>query len=258
MGWICETFFLSLSAFPIPVTITASTGQSPVYTPGSSVQFMCSASGQFGPVVTTWTSTCSGSCFVLQQSAQQSIRKDILHAVDSGNHTCSVEDDVGNTGSSTIELLVSGTNTWHCATWYNTLHDLGVQMYSFDSSNPGLIPNNSIILTNNFGQMPRLQCISGSRSPGVGQWLAPSGQDITYSNTDPFDITVGGASDPGYLDISLHPGQIVTLRDQGVYSCRIPDETGENSSVLVGIYLPALTSEWRRVESVHYQQCTVP
>ncbi len=116
-------------------------------------------------------------------------------------------------------------------------------MYSFDTSNPGIILNNSVILTNNFGQMPRLQCISGSRSPDVGQWIAPSGQDITRSTTDSFDITIGGTSDPGYLDISLHPGQIVTLSDQGVYSCRIPDETGTISSVLVGIYLPALTSK---------------
>ncbi len=106
-----EHLIYSFAAFPIPVTITG-TGvldQSPLYTPGSSAQFMCSASGQFGLVVTTWTSSCTASCFVLQQSAQQSIMKDILHAVDSGNHTCTVVDDVGNTGSSTIELLVSGT-----------------------------------------------------------------------------------------------------------------------------------------------------
>ena len=34
--------------------------------------------------------------------------KTVLHAVDGGNHTCAVEDDVGNTGNSTIEMLVSG------------------------------------------------------------------------------------------------------------------------------------------------------
>ena len=39
--------------------------------------------------------------------------KDILHAVDSGNHTCTVVDDVGNTGSSAVELLVSGTNVFY-------------------------------------------------------------------------------------------------------------------------------------------------
>ena len=122
------------------------------------------------------------------------------------------------------------------------LLNLGVQMYLFDNNSPGPIPNNSIILTNNFGQLPRLQCISGTPSPDVGQWLSPSAQDITSSANDPFAITVGGQSDPGYLDISLDPGQILTIHDQGVYTCRIPDETGTTSVFFVGIYLPALTS----------------
>ena len=115
-------------------------------------------------------------------------------------------------------------------------------MYLFDTANPGIILNNSIILTDNFGQIPRLQCISGSQSPGVGQWFAPSGQDITLSANDPFNVIIGGRNDPGYLEISLHSGQILTIRDQGVYTCLIPDEAGRPSVFFVGIYLPALTS----------------
>ena len=88
--------------------VTAVPDQGATYSPGSTVQLMCSADGRFGPVVTTWTSTCMGSCFVTQQSNQESIMKTVLHAVDGGNHTCAVEDDVGNTGNSTIEMLVSG------------------------------------------------------------------------------------------------------------------------------------------------------
>ena len=34
---------------------------------------------------------------------------EVLHSVDSGNHTCTVMDDVGNVGNSTIEMGVSGT-----------------------------------------------------------------------------------------------------------------------------------------------------
>lgn len=113
----------------------------------------------------------------------------------------------------------------------------------FDDENPGLIPNNTVILTDNFGQIPRLQCISGAMQPNVGQWLAPSGMDITFSANDPFDITVGDQSDPGYLDVSLHSGRILTISDQGVYTCSIPDENGTTSSLNVGIYLPALASK---------------
>lgn len=113
-------------------------------------------------------------------------------------------------------------------------------MYLFDAESPGIITNDDIIVTNNFGQLPRLQCISGSRSASVGQWITPSGQDATYLTSDPFDVIVGDESDPGFLDISLHSGQFITYKDQGVYTCQIPDNTGVVVSMHVGIYLPAL------------------
>ena len=119
----------------------------------------------------------------------------------------------------------------------------GVQLYSFDPDNSGPLPNNSVVVTDNFGQMPRLQCISGSNSPSVGQWIAPSGQDITYSTSDSFDVELGGMNDPGYMDITLQSGQFITFSDQGIYTCLIPDETGVTRSLQVGIYLPALTSK---------------
>lgn len=104
-----HTFFL-FTAFPIPVMITnvLVPSQGPTYTPGSTALLMCSAGGGFAPVMTIWTSTCTGDCFVLQQANQNSIMTDILHSVDGGNHTCTVVDDVGNVGSSTIEMIIAG------------------------------------------------------------------------------------------------------------------------------------------------------
>lgn len=225
-----------LIAFVIPVTIVdvIAPNQGPIYTPGSTVQLMCS-------------STCTGSCFVLQQTSSDTIMKDALHALDSGNHTCTVVDDFGNTGNSTFKMVVSyGKNrtrsTIIISQCFFDLPNLDVHMYLFDNNSPGIIPNNSIILTNNFGQIPELQCISGSRLAHVGQWFAPSGQDITLSTNDPFDVVIGGQNDPGYLDVSLHFGRILTVHEQGVYNCLLPDETGMNIPIFVGIYIPALIS----------------
>ena len=116
-------------------------------------------------------------------------------------------------------------------------------MYLFDDDSPGIIPSNSIILTNNFGQIPHLQCVSGSMLPNVGQLFAPSGQDITLLTNDPFNIIRGSQNDPGYLDVSLNPNRVLTIHEQGVYRFHIPDELGMNTSIFVGIYLPALTSK---------------
>ena len=115
--------------------------------------------------------------------------------------------------------------------------------YLFDAGNEGMIVNNSIVLTDNFGQIPHLQCISGSQSSNVGQWISPTGNDVTYVSTDSFDITLGDSSDPGYIEVSLVAGRSVTFSDQGVYECRIPDEDGILVSLFVGIYLPLLASK---------------
>ena len=127
----------------------------------------------------------------------------------------------------------------NCATF-----TLGVQIYLSDAESPGIIPNNDLIVTNNFGQLPSLQCISGSQLASVGQWITPSGQDATYQTSDPFDVIVGDESDPGFLEISLHSGRFITYQDQGVYTCRIPDETGAMVLLHVGLYLPALVGEF--------------
>ena len=94
--------------------------QGPVYSLGSTLMLMCSVDGRYGPINITWTSTCTGMCFVLQQSSQVLVTKNILHSVDSGNHTCMVVDDVGHIGSSTVEIRVEGIN--YCLSCVNILH----------------------------------------------------------------------------------------------------------------------------------------
>ena len=78
------------------------------YLPGSTIVLNCSVSNPIGPEVYLWSSTCMGNCFV-QGQTESTIEKNILHSVDSGNHTCTITDDVGNTGSATYEVRVTGT-----------------------------------------------------------------------------------------------------------------------------------------------------
>ena len=60
-----------------------------------------------GDITYTWTSTCVGDCFVNGQN-NRSISTLALRAVDSGVHTCSVVDSVGNIGNGSIEIDVTG------------------------------------------------------------------------------------------------------------------------------------------------------
>ena len=87
---------------------TTGAPQDSEYFPGSSVSLNCSVQRDFPPVNYQWVSTCGGDCFVLQQSRESLIERSILHAVDAGNHTCFVVDDIGNTGNDTIDIKIVG------------------------------------------------------------------------------------------------------------------------------------------------------
>ena len=60
-----------------------------------------------GAVTYRWTSTCLGDCFVLNQSTAARVSTLYLKAVDSGTHTCTVTDSVGNQGSASVEISTS-------------------------------------------------------------------------------------------------------------------------------------------------------
>ena len=60
-----------------------------------------------GDFTYSWTSTCMGACFVNGQN-NQSISTLALRAVDSGVHTCSAVDSVGNIGNGSVEIEVTG------------------------------------------------------------------------------------------------------------------------------------------------------
>ena len=95
---------------PLLVSIvdTANLAQDFLYTPGSAVMLNCVVQGAIEPVIYEWTSTCRSDCFVLNQLSSSVVEKEIIHSIDSGNHTCMVLDDVGNSGASTIEMQVVG------------------------------------------------------------------------------------------------------------------------------------------------------
>ena len=74
----------------------------------SPINLTCSVSGNFSASLTyEWSSTCTGNCFILQAMVPM-LTKSSLHSVDSGNHTCTVSDSLGYSGSSTIEIKING------------------------------------------------------------------------------------------------------------------------------------------------------
>ena len=97
------------------------------------------------------------------------------------------------------------------------------------------LPDNGLIIADANNRISEFRCLSGSSSSEVGQLLNPAGEDITFIDSDVFLVRRGGIYDPGLI----HIHRIVPLSDeeQGVYTCRIPDERGTAVDVNVGLYL---------------------
>ena len=103
----------------------------------------------------------------------------------------------------------------------------------------GYHPNNSVLVTTD-DDIPtdyrfRFYCLSGSVLNEQGEFIGADGDVIT----DDAFFNVTNDEGPGSLHIanSASGGQdAITASQQGVYTCRIPDETGETKLLNIGIY----------------------
>ena len=62
------------------------------------------------PVTYQWSSSCSGQCSVAGQT-DDTVTISLLQSIDSGTYTCTVIDNVGNTGNGSLHFNVTGKFT---------------------------------------------------------------------------------------------------------------------------------------------------
>ena len=122
------------------------------------------------------------------------------------------------------------------------MHCVGAGLYS---NSTGPLQNNDIIVADSHGEIGELICSSGSNSSNAARWIAPGGEDITTNPSDRFNVTVGGDDNPGFLRVS---SSRLFDSDKGIYSCWIPDETGNVQSLHIGIYLSPPGSDYVYLE----------
>ena len=117
------------------------------------------------------------------------------------------------------------------------------------SVSTGVLPNNGIVIALGvtMGDRIRVQCRSGSTDTGVGQLV----------DLDENTFNIGENSGAFIVEQLSHPGSLqfrnrvdtedalTAADDEGVYSCRIPDESGSNVDVNIGVYRNGFNSEKR-------------
>ena len=116
---------------------------------------------------------------------------------------------------------------------------LGAGIYA-NSAHKALM-NNSLIKADSYQRLGEFSCLSGSKQGGVGHFIGRDGKDITYKHGDPFHVGIGGIRNPGSIQVSSADTLYATY--QGIYTCRIPDETGNLVDINVGLYRYEFNSE---------------
>ena len=102
---------------------------------------------------------------------------------------------------------------------------------------PGPVANNSLIVS--AGDGLRLFCVSNSSQSGVGMITTRNGTTLTVSgtNTDDLWILTNPSDRPGVLRLQTRTtSTLMNASDQGIYTCTIPDSTGNTFVFNVGLY----------------------
>ena len=131
-----------------------------------------------------------------------------------------------------------------------TAANAGAGIYS--TSDEISIANNSILEANSGGRLPQLLCLSSSNMSTVGDWISPDGRSLITTQNDPFDVIFGDDSNPGQLVIETPlKNPSITTAHEGVYSCAIPNNSGETEYVYVGIYLHGSVGQYMSLHFVN-------
>ena len=85
-----------------------------------------------------------------------------------------------------------------------------------------------------------LRCRSGTTLVGVGEFIGLDGTALN-GTTNPFSVIVSPVNSPGHINIETT--SLTSAADQGVYTCRIPDESNNSVDVNIGIYLNGFKCE---------------
>ena len=120
---------------------------------------------------------------------------------------------------------------------------IGAGIHVFNGIPKGSFPNNSLVSVNATDTLFhfRLFCRSDSMREDVGELIGLDGNPIDSQSNSFLDIS---HPQPGELRVVNKTSSTVLPADElGVYTCRIPLQSGEMKEISIGIYPGGFTSE---------------
>ena len=112
----------------------------------------------------------------------------------------------------------------------------GAGFHVFNGASTGSQPNNGLAISNDAGSGFRIRffCRSDSLTLNVGELIGPDGNTFSGNDYLAIDNRVNG----GELRIENVVGsqQPLPASEQGIYTCRIPLQSGVNGTINIGVY----------------------
>lgn len=97
------------------------------------------------------------------------------------------------------------------------------------------LSNDGLIVAQPFtNRISEFRCLSGSTQYNVGQFIGTNGVNIVSDTRDPFYISRGRQFSPGVIHVRSN--RELETEYEGIYTCQMPDETGNVTSINVGLY----------------------
>ena len=126
-----------------------------------------------------------------------------------------------------------------------SLYVAGVVLYLEDGINSRLpagrqLQNNTLISVDSLTSTYGLACYSAdTQSNEIGEWRFPNGSRVGGENSNDQEQVVFGHQQIGRVTLQIRDGRQFTSSLEGVYTCRIPDETGTMRTLYAGVYTAA-------------------
>ena len=150
-------------------------------------------------------------------------------------------------------LLVNTPQVQRLTCVLSTCHQIstgaGIFVNIADGTTNVVFPNNGIVIARNSGgDRFNFQCRSGSTGTDVGDIIGLDGNALPIDSTGA-GVTTGGLNvrraSPATVLVRNRAGTepALTAAEAGVYTCRIPDESGTMVDVNIGVYQNGFNSE---------------
>ena len=121
---------------------------------------------------------------------------------------------------------------------------LGAGIHVFNGVPPGSLPNNGLVSLDPNHPIFRLRlfCRSDSMMENVGLFIGLDENPITTHNSTFFEISKLQPGEVSVVNFKANSTDL-TASGQGVYTCRIPLQSGDTREINIGIYPSGFTGK---------------